>query len=198
VASGEEIQLPFPGSPVTLVVDDDRHGAVVEDVEAARLALKPVALPDRMRLTGEADGFLEFVSDGGPCRVYGAAVVTGEGGRVRFDAAGPPQLLLRSDRVRAPVEMVIDIELGGQMLTGQTRDLRAAGVLIGGPLDVALGDLLRWRLHLPGRSEPVDGWGRVARIAEDGDVALSFEDVDPADRAAILLAVFEAQRGGRR
>jgi hypothetical protein len=198
LASADEIQLPLPGSPVTLVVDDDRHGAVVEDVEGLRLELKPVALPDRMRMTGEADGFLEFVSDSGPCRVHGGAVVTGEGGRVRFEPAGPPQLLLRSDRVRAPVEMAIEIELGGQTLTGQTRDLRAAGVLIGGPLDVAIGDLLRWRLQLAGRPAPIEGWGRVARIAEDGDVALNFADIDPADRAAIMLAVFEAQRGGRR
>jgi hypothetical protein len=196
VASAEEIQLPFAGAPVTLVVDDDRHGAVVEDVETRRLHLKPVALPERMRTTGEADGFIEFVSASGPCRIFGAAVVTGR--RVRFDAAGPPQLLLRTERVRAPIEMVIDIDIGGQLLTGQTRDLRGAGVLIAGPLDVALGDLLRYLLHVPGRPAPIEGWGRIARIAEDGDVALSFEDMAPADRAAVLLAAFEAQRGGRR
>jgi hypothetical protein len=197
VARPDDIQLPFPGSPVTLVVDDDRHGAVVEEVEGLRLDIKPVALPERMRVAGVGDGYLEFVSDHGPCRVLGAASVLGDGGRVRFDAAGPPALLLRSDRVRAPVEMIIDVEISGQVLTGQTRDLRGAGVLIAGPLDVTLDDLLAYRLHLPGRDKPVDGWGRVARIAEDGDVALRFQDMDPDDRAALLLAVFEAQRGRR-
>ena len=192
----DDIRLPFPGSPVTLVVDDDRHGAVIEDIDGLRVDLKPVALPDRMRMTGVGDGYLEFVSDQGPCRVLGAASVLGDG-RVRFDATGAPQLLLRSERVRAPVEMVIDVELGGEVLTGQTRDMRGAGVLIAGPLDVALGDMLVYRLHLPGREKPLDGWGRVARIAEDGDVALSFEDMHPEDRAAVLLAVFEAQRGRR-
>ena len=198
MAPPDDIRLPFPGSPVTLVVDDDRHGAVIEDIDGLRVDLKPVALPERMRLTGVGDGYLEFVSDQGPCRVLGAASVLGDGGRVRFDATGAPQLLLRSERVRAPVEMVIDIELGGEVLTGQTRDLRGAGVLIAGPLAVELGDMVVYRLHLPGREKPVDGWGRVARIAEDGDVALSFEDMHPEDRAAVLLAVFEAQRGGRR
>jgi hypothetical protein len=197
VAHGDDIPLPFPGSPVTLVVDDERHGAVIEAVEDLRLDLKPVALPERMRLTGVGDGYLEFVSEHGPCRIRGAASVLGQGGRVRFDAAGQPQLLLRSDRVRAPVEMVIDIEIGGQVLTGQTRDMRGAGVLIAGPLEVEIGDLLAYRLHLPGREKTVDGWGRVARIAEDGDVALSFADMGPDDRAAMLLAVFEAQRGRR-
>ena len=196
MAPPDDIALPFPGAPVTLVVDDDRHGAVIEDVEGLRIDLKPVALPERMRMTGVGDGYLEFVSTHGPCRVLGAASVVGEG-RVRFDAAGPPALLLRSERVRAPVEMIIDVELGGEVLTGQTRDLRGAGVLIAGPLDVALGDMLVYRLHLPGREKPVGGWGRVARIAEDGDVALSFEDMDQDDRAAVLLAVFEAQRGRR-
>lgn len=197
MAAADEIPLPFPGAPVTLVVDDDRHGAVVEDVDGFRLDLKPVALPDRMRMTGVGDGFIEFVSDHGPCRVMGEASVLGDGGRVRFEGAGPPQLLLRSERVRAPVEMTIDVELGGEILTGQTRDLRGAGVLIGGPLAVELGDMIRYRLHVPGRPEPVDGWGRVARVAEDGDVALSFQDMAPEDRAAMLLAVFEAQRGRR-
>jgi hypothetical protein len=182
---------------VTLVVDDDRHGAVIEAVEDLRLDLKPVALPERMRLTGVGDGYLEYVGDQGPCRVRGAASVLGQGGRVRFDAAGAPQLLLRSDRVRAPVEMVIDIELRSEVLTGVTRDMRGAGVLIAGPLAVELGDLLAYRLHLPGQEKSVAGWGRVARIAEDGDVALSFEDMGPGDRAAVLLAVFEAQRGRR-
>jgi PilZ domain-containing protein len=198
VAPADEIPLPFTGAPVTLVVEDERHGALVEDVDPPHLAIKPVALADRLRMSGEADAVIEFVSDGGPCRLFGTAHVTGEGGRVRFVASGPPQLLLRSERVRAPVEMVIDVELGGELLTGQTRDLRGAGVLIGGPLAVELGDLVRFLLHLPGREKPIDGWGRVARLAADGDVALSFSDMDPDDRAAILLAVFEAQRGGRR
>jgi hypothetical protein len=197
VAPPDEIRLPFAGSPVTLVVDDERHGAVIEDIEGLRVDLKPVALPERMRLTGVGDGYLEFVSDQGPCRVLGAASVLGDGGRVRFDATGAPQLLLRSERVRAPVEMVIDVELGGEVLTGRTRDMRGAGVLIAGPLDVGLGDMIVYRLHLPGREKPIDGWGRIARIAEDGDVALSFEDMHPEDRAAVLLAVFEAQRGRR-
>jgi PilZ domain len=198
VAPTDEIQLPFVGAPVTLVVEDERHGALIEDIEPPHLAIKPVALADRLRMSGEADGALEFVSESGPCRLLGSAHVTGDGGRVRFTIAGPPQLLLRSERVRAPVEMVIDIELGGELLTGQTRDLRGGGVLIAGPLNVAFGDLLRYLLHLPGREKPIEGWGRVARLAEDGDVALSFTDIDSDDRAAILLAAFEAQRGGRR
>jgi hypothetical protein len=198
VAPPDEIPLPFVGAPVTLVVEDERHGALIEDIEPPHLAIKPVALADRLRMSGEADGALEFVSDSGPCRVLGSAHVAGDGGRVRFTIAGPPQLLLRSERVRAPVEMVIDVELGGELLTGQTRDLRGGGVLIAGPLDVAIGDLIRYLLHLPGREKPIEGWGRVARLPEDGDVALSFTDMDPDDRAAVLLAVFEAQRGGRR
>ena len=197
MANPDHIPLPFVGSPVTLVVDDDRHGGVVEDVEDLKMVLKPVALPERMRMTGVGDGFLEFVSAQGPCRVLGQASVLGEGGRVRFDADGPPALLLRSERVRAPVEMVIDIELGGEILTGTTRDLRGAGVLIAGPVSVELGDLLRYRLHLPGHEKPIDGWGKVARIADDGDVALSFQDMPQDDLAAVLLAVFEAQRGRR-
>jgi hypothetical protein len=194
VADADDIRLPLPGAPVTLVVDEDRHGAVVDDVDGGRLELTPVALPDRVRMAGEADGMIEFVSESGPCRMFGHAAVTGEGGRVRFVPSGTPQLLLRGDRVRAMVEMVIELDVGGQTLTGTTRDVRGNGVLVAGPLEAQLGDMLQVRLQLPGRENPVEGWGRVARITESGDVALRLEEIGADERAALMLAVFEAQR----
>jgi hypothetical protein len=194
VAAADDIQLPLPGAPVTLVIDDDRHGAVVEQVTPERIDIRPVALHQRLRMARTADGLLEFVSDRGPCRLRGSAALAGERGKVVFTPGAAPQLLLRSERVRAPLEMLIEIDLRGDTVRTRTRNLRAAGVLVAGPLNTEIGELLSYQLHLS-TGEVIEGWGRVARITEDGDVALSFEGtISPAHRAALMLAVFEAQR----
>jgi hypothetical protein len=104
------------------------------------------------------------------------------------------QLLLRRDRVRANVEVDIEVELGGESRRKRTHDLRGNGALVRGPFAAELGDEARYRLRLPGRAAPIEGAARVARVTDEGDLAIQFLELDPADAADITLAVFEAQR----
>ena len=199
-AADDAPSLPFPGSPVTLVIDEARVRGEVTDTSEGRLALHMFGMP-MLAPTG-SEAILEYVGDDGPTRLRGTAVAAEpdpEDGRremrVRFVFDAAPQLLLRSDRVRARVEVPIEVVVGGETKVGNTRDLRSGGALIQGPLDAQIGDALKYSLQLPGRDEPIAGVARVARINEEGEIAIHFGDVlSSEERAAIMLVVFDAQR----
>jgi len=183
---------------VTLIVDDGRVRAEVLETTDGRLELEVATAPPSLRNPGGTDARLEFVAERGACRLLGTAKMVAElKAEFRHDVA--PQLLLRGDRVRAPVTMKIEVEISpGDTKVGETRDLRANGALIVGPIDLDLGRLVLYALYLPGREEPIKGQGRVTRIAENGDVAIHFGDMTFTQQAAIALAVFEARVGPRR
>ena len=199
--SGDDgLQLPRPGLPVTLVLDDLRIRAKVEKNATGTLDLSVALAPAALRRPGGADARLEFVGDRGPYRLMGSATIAlsdAADPRVRFEPHGNPQLLLLSEKVRAPVQMEIEVDAGAGPVQRRTRDLRGNGALVSGPLDLELDTEVAYRLRLPGRTTAIEGSAQVARITADGDVALHLLELTEADYDDILLAVFEVQRGGR-
>jgi hypothetical protein len=206
VALGDEdALLPRKGAPVNLVVDDVRVRAHIVGAAEGRLELAASVIPESLRLAGSADARIEFVADRGPCRLLGSAALASRtaterqpGLNVLFAHDSPGQLLLRGDRVRARVETEIEVHVRGLSKRTRTRDLRAGGALVQGPLEAQVGDNVRYSVRVPGRRESVEGFARVARVTEEGDVAIQFGDLDEDDRADIMLAVFQAQREGAR
>ena len=195
--------LPLPKSPVSLVVDDDRVRARVVELGAGRLDLTAAVAPTALQRAGTTDGRLEFVTERGPCRLLGTATLQPRSDfddtrelRIRFTHDRPGQLLLQRDRVRAAIEVAIDVQIGGARLTTQTLDLRGGGALLRGPLEAQVGDLVRFVVNIPGRQVPIEGDARVARVTETGDVAIHFGQLTEAEREDLMLAVFEAQRSG--
>jgi hypothetical protein len=190
---------------VNLVVDDVRVRAQIVGAAEGRLELAASVIPESLRLAGSADARIEFVADRGPCRLLGSAALASRaatelqpGLNVLFAHDSPGQLLLRGDRVRARVETEIEVHVRGLSKRTRTRDLRAGGALVQGPLEAQVGDNVRYAVRVPGRRESVEGFARVARVTEEGDVAIQFGDLDEDDRADIMLAVFQAQREGAR
>jgi hypothetical protein len=198
VSGDDALQLPRPGLPVTVVVDDLRLRAKVERGSDGGLELSVPLAPAHLRRPGGQDIRIEFVGERGPCRVLGTATVTlsdaAEDPRVRFAPLGAPQLLLLSEKVRAPVEMEIEVDAGAGAIKRRTRDLRGNGALVSGPLDLEVDSQVAYRLRLPGRAAPVTGSAEVARVTADGDVALHLLDLTEADHDDILLAVLEVRR----
>jgi hypothetical protein len=200
----EEALLPRVGAPVNLVVDDVRVRAQIVGGAEGRIELAATLVPDNLRLAGTADARIEFVADRGPCRLLGSAAVASRaatesrpGLNVLFNHEGVGQLLLRSDRVRARVETEIEVDIRGLSRRTRTIDLRGGGALVKGPFDAEIGDRARYSVRVPGRRETVEGFARVARITEEGDVAIQFGELDEDDAADIMLAVFVAQRESR-
>jgi len=201
VSGSDAPPRPRPGLPVTLVIDDLRVRARVEKASDNLLELIATMAPAPLRRPGGRDVRLEFVGERGPTRLLGtAALMLGDAAadpRVRFEPHGNPQLLLLSERVRAPIEMEIEVDAGSGKVKRRTRDLRGNGALVSGPLDLQVHASVTYRLRLPGRDDAVEGWARVARITAEGDVALQLIDLSDADNDDIVLAVFEVQHGGR-
>ena len=185
---------------MTLVLDDLRIRAKVEGAGGdGAIQLSVTVAPATLRRPGGVDGRMEFVGDRGPYRLMGTATIAlsdADDPRVRFAPQGNPQLLLLSEKVRAPVEMEIEVDGGAGPVKRRTRDLRGNGALVSGPLDLELDAEVAYSLRLPGRISPVEGTAEVARITDDGDVALHLLELGEADYDDILLAVFEVQRGG--
>src|SRR3954466_7839037 len=151
-----------------MVVEDLRLRAKVERETDGALELSVPLAPAHLRRPGGQDVRIEFVGERGPCRVLGTATVTlsdaAEDPRVRFAPQGAPQPLLLSEKVRAPVEMEIEVDAGAGAIKRRTRDLRGNGALVSGPLDLELEAEVAYRLKLPGRVNAVEGTAEVARI----------------------------------
>jgi hypothetical protein len=181
-------ELPHVGAPVTLVLDESRTRAQVVASGEHHLELTMAAPPHQLRGTSEAVALVEFVDDRGPCRLLGQASLAGD--HVHFAHDGLTQLLLRGDRVRAHVEMPIEVDHGGQTHTRRTRDLRGGGALP----EADVGHEVPYRLKLPGRPAAIEGTARIARLTESGDIAIHFLELGEDEQADITLAVFQAQR----
>jgi hypothetical protein len=198
VSGDDHPQLPRAGLPVTLVLDDLRVRAKVASANESDLELSVAHAPPALRRPNGLDLRIEFVGERGPCRLMGRATIAlsdaARDTRVRFDPQGHPQLLLRSERVRAPVELEIDVDAGSGPVKRRTRDLRGSGALVSGPLQLEVEAEVTYTLRIPGRTEPIQGAARVARITDDGDVALELGELPEEDYDDLLLAVFEAQR----
>src|SRR3954470_8695907 len=155
-----------------MVVDDLRLRAKVESGDDGGLELSVPLAPAHLRRPGGQDVRIEFVGERGPYRLLGMATVTlsdaARDPRVRFAPQGNPQLLTLSEKVRAPVEMEIEVDAGAGPVKRRTRDLRGNGALVSGPLDLELDAKVAYRLRLPGRLNPVGGTAEVARITADG------------------------------
>lgn len=202
--SADEPLLPAAGAPVTLVIDDGRVRArVVSDDDPSTLELSALVVPEALQRAGRTDGRVEFITDRGPCRLQGTAALSRrsesediEGLIVRFTHGPSGQLLLRSERLRAPFEVAIGVEIGRHARNTRTLDLRRGGALLRGPLTAEVGDAVRYFIEIPGRRDPIEGDARVTRVTENGDVAIHFGAMDDDEREDLALAIFEALRSG--
>ncbi len=85
--------------------------------------------------------------------------------------------------VRLPILVIADD--GGAPLDTRTVDVSGGGVLLEGD-GLKLGAAVRFSLGLDPREVPVDGRARVARLTNDGQLALAFERVSIADHERLI------------
>jgi hypothetical protein len=193
--------LPALAADVHLLLGDMRVDARVHAAPPGRLELWLPAAPITLRRSSGLAAQLHSSHETGVVRLLGRLRMlsghTDGGVLVEFTYAGTPQLLLRREHVRAELSAPIDVEGNGWVKRTKTLNVSAGGLLVLGPLDVALNDIVRVSFRLPGARAGVHGLARVAHVTTEGNVGIALLDVSPTDQARLTLAVFEQRRLAR-
>ena len=98
---------------------------------------------------------------------------------------------------RPRAEPLLRLDVAGRRVDTTTVDVSGGGVLLRGPLDVAVDDVIGLSLRIPGSRTVVEATARVVRLADDGDVGVEFVMLSPQDRTRLTLAVFDERRRNR-
>ena len=140
---------------------------------------------------------LEATTKYGVARFAGEAVLE-ESDLVRFRILEEPTVEQRREFVRVQAAQSVVLELSGSATIDSAFavDLSGGGMLLSGPETLALGDHIRFRIHLDAEQAPIRGKARVVRCAED-QRALVFEQITKRDRERLIHFIFDRQRAER-
>ena len=200
-ATPMEDLLPCAGEHVQLVFGEMRLGAHVHATPPGRLELALGFAPIDLRRSAGRSAQVHMVHESGVFRVLGRlrmlAAHGDNGVLAELTYAGTPQLLLRREHVRAPLCAPIDLDLPRGTVHTRTLNVSAAGLLVAGPVDARVGDLVPVSFRLPGARTAVAGIAKVVRRTVDGHVGVALLDVSPDDQARLTLAVFDERRRSR-
>jgi hypothetical protein len=138
---------------------------------------------------------LEYASPHGLVRFQGRAVLEGHD-LVSFQVADEPEVVQRRDFVRIdavqPVVLVADD--GRPLVETHALDISGGGMLLTGPENLGLGQVVRFTLRLDAEGLSVQGRAKVIRAGEQGRRALVFEQISAADRQRLIHFIFDRQR----
>jgi hypothetical protein len=140
---------------------------------------------------------LEATTKYGVARFAGEAVLE-ESDLVRFRILEEPTVEQRREfvRVQAAQSVVLEVSGSATIDSAFAVDLSGGGMLLSGPETLALGDHIRFRIHLDAEHDPIRGKARVVRCAED-QRALVFEQITKRDRERLIHFIFDRQRAER-
>ena len=190
--------LPHVGEHVHVLAGDRRIEATVHAAPVGRLELVVDAVPFNVRRSADVAAQVHASTETGVCRLLGRLrMLSGhlaDGGvLVELTYAGTPQLMLRREHVRAELSVPIEFELASGVVRTNTINVSAGGLLVCGPVDVELDELVTVSFRLPGQRRAVRGKAWIVRVTPEGDVGIALA-VPAADRARLTLAVFEERR----
>jgi hypothetical protein len=140
---------------------------------------------------------LEATTKYGVARFAGEAVLE-ESDLVRFRILEEPTVEQRREFVRVETAQSVVLEVSGSATIDSAFavDLSGGGMLLSGPETLALGDHIRFRIHLDAEQDPIRGKARVVRCADD-QRALVFEQITKRDRERLIHFIFDRHRAER-
>ncbi len=193
VADGASGRLTTPageGWPVRLA---ERDGDVL---------LLVLMLEDDDKEFGEYDIdplVLELTSVYGLARFRGEAALE-ERDLLRFSVVEDPEVLQRRRHVRLRAEQQVEFLLPGTgipMRDGRAIEISGGGMLMNGVGKLALGDRIKFQLHLEPAAPPIKGVGRVVRSGGREQRAVVFERIAKRDRERLIHFIFARERHER-
>jgi hypothetical protein len=149
-------------------------------------------LPD----IGPIQGIIETAGPRGLTRLVGTLRQHGrelDAARLDFDQG--PEVIQRRQFVR--IETTTTVELtreDGSTHKTYTLNLSGAGLLLGGPADLQMDEIVRCDIDVGEEEPPVHCRGRVVRDTREGQKGVRIEMIEEGDRERLIHFVFERQR----
>jgi c-di-GMP-binding flagellar brake protein YcgR len=186
------------GQSAHLVLDGHgRWTARVEAVDETRVVVAALArLPTDHAVLSGAQARLAVATPRGIVNVTGIVLAADRSGLLEVELNGEPQVDQRRHHVRVPARvpgLVGPRDSSQPALHTFTIDVSGGGVLVAGAGPVEPGAPVAVTVKLPDR-EPLTSDGRIARVTDDGHVALSFDGIADEQREALVRWIFERQR----
>jgi hypothetical protein len=186
------------GQSAHLVLDGHgRWTARVEAIDGSRVAVAALArLPSDHAVLSGAQARLAVTTPRGVVHITGIVLAADRSGLLEVDLDGEPQVDQRRHHVRVPARvpgLVGPRDGSVPPLHTFTIDVSGGGILIAGAGPVEAGSPVAVTVKLPDR-DPLTSDGRIARVTDDGHVALSFDGIADEQREALVRWIFEQQR----
>jgi len=156
-----------------------------------------------LRLGDASPMWVEFPAPRGLVRLEGSGTIATYD-LVRFQREGAVDVVQRRDFVRVRVVRPLALaRIGadgepGEWVEVLTVNVSGNGLLASGPEALAIGDALAFRLTVADDEPPLEGRGRVARIADDGQRGIAIEQIDRVARGRLVRFIFEQERIARQ
>jgi c-di-GMP-binding flagellar brake protein YcgR len=126
----------------------------------------------------------------GTLRQHGSEV---DAATLEFDQG--PEVIQRRQFVRIDTTTTVTLtRADGTREKTHTLNLSGAGLLLGGPADLEIDDLLKLDIDVGEDETPVHARGRVVRDTGDGNKGVRIEMIEEGDRERLIHFVFERQR----
>lgn len=148
---------------------------------------------------GPIQGIIEAVGPRGLTRLVGTLRQKDreiDAARLDFDQG--PEVIQRRQFVRIDATTTVTLtRADGSAHKTYTLNLSGAGLLLGGPEDLDMDELVKVDIDVSGEA-PIHARGRVVRVTQDGYRGVRIEMIEEGDRERLIHFVFERQRNQPR
>jgi c-di-GMP-binding flagellar brake protein YcgR len=117
----------------------------------------------------------------------------------RLDFDQGPEVIQRRQFVRIETSTTVTLtRADGTKEKTFTLNLSGAGLLLGGPADLAMDDAVKVDIDVGEGEVPIHARGRVVRETSEGHKGVRIEMIEEGDRERLIHFVFERQRSQPR
>ena len=193
IEDGQHVKLLIGDLPAM----DARVEEISEDYAIVGLFKEP---EPPLKDIGPIQGIIEATGPRGLTRLVGTLTQKGsevDAARLEFDQG--PEVIQRRQFVRIETTTTVTITReDGTKETSYTLNLSGAGLLLGGPADLQMDELLKVDIEVGDEEPPIHARGRVVRETAEGNKGVRIEMIEEGDRERLIHFVFERQRSQPR
>jgi hypothetical protein len=145
---------------------------------------------------GPIQGIIEAVGPRGLTRLVGTLRQEGrqvDAARLEFDQG--PEVIQRRQFVRIETTTTVTLTReDGSAHKTFTLNLSGAGMLLGGPEDLQMDEMVKVDIDVGDEEVPIHARGRVVRVTAENHKGVRIEMIEEGDRERLIHFVFERQR----